>query len=140
LLAAAQGAGPLPEPLTQAWEVVEHAPLLVDPARVAAARVPTEQEVLANGQFGEDLSALGHLDDPRADDAVRRPAIDARAVELDDTARRPKETRHHAQGRRLARAVRSKQRYNIPLGDLEAQAAQGAHASVIGLDVLRGEQ
>src|SRR5258705_10811893 len=89
LLAAAEGSGPLLQPLVQAREVLEHARRILARGAEIASRVPAEQQILAHGELGEDLPAFGHLDDPRSHYAVGAPAIDARTVELDRAARRP---------------------------------------------------
>src|SRR6266849_4349859 len=99
LLAAAQRPGALPQPLAQAWEVVEYARLLMACGTDLPSGVPTEQQVLAHGEVREDLSSLGHLNDPGPHQTVWPRSIDSLAVELDRAACRPQETGDHAQRR-----------------------------------------
>src|SRR5438034_9461108 len=64
LLAAAQRSGALPQPLAKAWEIVEHARLLWACGTDLPSAVPTEQQVLPDGEVREDLSSLVHLHKP----------------------------------------------------------------------------
>src|SRR6267143_3617219 len=134
LLAAAEGSGPLLQPLAQAREILEHARRILARGAEIASRVPTEQQILAHGQLGEDLPSFGHLNDTHANQAVGARSVDAPTVELDRATRRPEETGDHPQRGRLAGAVGSEQRDDAPLGDLETDAVQGADAPVVGLD------
>src|SRR6266550_7227190 len=106
LLAAAEGPGPLLQPLAQAREILEHARRILACGTEIASRVPTKQQVLVHGELGEDLPSFGNLDDPGSHHTVWAPSIDALAVEVDRAARRPEETGYHPQCRGLARAVR----------------------------------
>src|SRR5207237_4131224 len=78
----------------------------------AVAAAEPHEEVLFDRHSREDLAALGHLDDARANDRVRRRAADLAAVEADATI-----CRHEAADRgeraRLPRPVRADERGHL---------------------------
>src|SRR5205814_4888200 len=139
LLTAAQGSAALLQPLAQAREIVEHARLLACGTEIASG-VPTEHQVLVHREICEDLPSLRHLHDPQTHQAIWAHPVDAPTVELDCAPRRPEEAGDHPQRRGLARAVRSEQRDDAPLGDLETDAVQGADAPVVRLDLVHNEE
>ena len=99
--------------------------------RAAAARADAERrdlDVLAHRQRAERVAVLERAREPVPAAAVRRPARDVAALELDRAARRPVEAAEHVDERRLAGAVRADQADDLAAPQLERDAAERLHA------------
>jgi hypothetical protein len=90
LLAARQRAGRLGPALLEAREDLDHA-FEIARAVLLAAPIGAELEVVPHREIGKHAPPLGHLDQPRLDDAGRARAADLAAVEADRAAERPVE-------------------------------------------------
>src|SRR4051812_16791230 len=75
LLAAGKGARSLPTPLGQRGEEVEP-PGEVVPYVPVAAGMGADEQVVLDGELGEDAAAFGHERDPSVDEPVRRQPRD----------------------------------------------------------------
>src|SRR5438552_151110 len=118
----------------------------VDGLEIAAAagRAPeTELEVLGHRQLAEEPAILRNVDHTHAGDVLRRPALDALAVQLDDALlglvlQKPGDG---AQQRGLAGAVRPEHGQDLAAIDRERYAGKGADPiEVERLDALELEQ
>ncbi|GAB3857479.1 hypothetical protein GCM10027610_093790 [Dactylosporangium cerinum] len=108
LLAAGQGAGPLPGPLAQLREQPVHGVVVGGGAGALG-----EPEVLRDGEPGEDATVLGHVAEALPDEAERGLPGDAGAVVADpagDLRGARHEAEHGLEGGGLADAVAAEQR------------------------------
>ncbi|GAA2874993.1 hypothetical protein GCM10020220_075620 [Nonomuraea rubra] len=134
LLAAAEAARGLLEPLLQDREVLVDAFEVVVHGR-AAPDVRAEPEVLLDGQRHERAAPLGHVGDAEPGDGVGRAAGQGDAAERDRAAR-PHHAGQGAQQRGLAGAVGAEDRADLALADGEAHAVQHLRVAVTGDQVL----
>ncbi len=95
----------------------------------------TELEVLLDGEGGEDLATLGHLDDAGLDQLVATPAGDIPAAVGDRALPRPQQPGNGRQGGALPSAVRADQRDERAAGDIERHAADCGHRAVGDVEV-----
>ena len=83
----------------------------------------------------EQAAALGDVQQPEIDDAMRPRAGDVGWPSKDDAAgRRPQQARDRAQKRALAGAVAADQRDDVALLDREIDAAQHADMAVADIE------
>src|SRR6266851_6766073 len=136
LLPAAHRAGELPAALRERREGLE---AVCEIARDVAPRrraIGAKQQVLLDGELGEEAPALRHQRDAEIDDFLRRPAdkIDAPvvALEKDLAGARPHDSHDAVDQRRLAVAVGAEQGDRLAGGDGERNAVQDADRAVAG--------
>src|SRR5947207_2674069 len=105
----------------------------------AVAAAESHEQVLFDPHSREDLAALGHLDDARANDRVRRRAADFAAVEADTTI-----CRHEAADRgeraRLPRPVRADERGHLAGIREERHAVHRLDRAVTNAELLDLEE
>ena len=142
LLAAGQGAGDLRAALLQARErLVGRGQALVHAGVALLGALPEGQdEVLLDGEGGEDRPALGGVGDAAAGVLERGPAGDVLAPEADVAGGGGDEARAHPGDGGLAGAVRAQQRERPPLLDREGDVEQRPERPVAGVDVIQLEQ
>src|SRR5439155_9083877 len=108
------------------------------------ARAPVgmaaEQQVLQHGRVLEELDVLKRARDPAPRDLVRRHAGDVLVAEDQAAARRVVDPRDEIEDGRLARAVRTDDREDLPLFDGEGDAVDGANAAEVDDESVRGEE
>ena len=124
LLAARQGLGPLPAPLPEPREMLEHAVQILRHLLAVAAQVGAGVEVLLDRQVGEDAPALRHLRDSQRHHLLGEGAVDALATEPDLALGQRLETGNRAQQRALPRPVGADDGDHRAVGDVQADAAQ----------------
>jgi hypothetical protein len=112
-------------------------------ARLLARLAPHPQlQVLRDGQLAEQAPVLGHEDHPRVGDVLRLPALDALPVEPDGPLLGLvlEQAGDGLEQRRLAGAVRTQHREDLPLAQLERHAGERVDAIVVeGLDARDGQ-
>ena len=140
------------EPADAAPEVAELGKELIDqrlapaPLGQRGAARDRRDEVLRHREIGEHLVALGHQHDAAPRVLVRRPVLDALALERDRAlgdARvvEAEEARDRAQRRGLAGAVGAEQRDDLPGLDRQRDALhRGDGALIDHLELVDGEQ
>ncbi len=138
LLAAREGRGLLAAPLGEAREV------RIDLLERPAARLGHlgDDEILLDGQAGDDAAVLGHEADPGARRLVRPHEVQRLARQMDLALLElgiggPGDG---PEGRGLAGAVAAEQRHDLPLAHGEADALHDVALVVVGVDVAAGEE
>jgi hypothetical protein len=119
--------------------------VVVDPLEGAAylgavpAHVGAEPQVLLHRHAGIGFLALGHLDQPAADDQVRAQAVDGIAVEGNRAAPGLDEPGDRLEQRRLARSVAAQERHHPAAPDLQRHAVQDLDTAVSPFDPVDHE-
>jgi hypothetical protein len=98
--------------------------VLERPRRDGAAIGGEGDQILAHAEIGEDPPAFGNERDAGTADAVRRPPVDAPALEADHARGRLQQADDAAHGRGLAHAVAAEQRHRLTRLDREVDAKQ----------------
>ena len=122
----------LGEPRKQRADLVER-PWLGRAAAVGRRR----DQILARGEIGENLPALGHQADAELGDAVGRAARGSPRRRSGSSRPRRRQPHDRAHGRGLAHAVAAHQRHHLAGRDGERNAEQHLAAAVAGLDARR---
>src|SRR5262249_54391281 len=99
-----------------------------------------EPKRLVHPEVREDPPSLRDVDDATARDRVGRSAFQRRSVEGDLARHQRQHPRQGAQRRRLAGAVRSEQRDDLALSDLEVDVEYDREAPVAGAKTACLEQ
>src|ERR1043166_4917277 len=92
-------------------------------------------EVLEHGERREDLAAFRHVRDAEAGARVRRQSADVLAAILDAAGLERHAATDRLHQRRLAGAVRSYDRHELALGDVERDAGHGVESAVRDADL-----
>ena len=98
---------------------------------VAAPAIGAEPQIVLDAERGEDLPALGHLDDAEPDPFIGREGADVGAPEGQRAAAHPLHPRDGAQQRALAGAVGADQGDGLALADLEGDPGQRLDAAIM---------
>ena len=103
--------------------------------RAAIAHEPArEPQVLRDRERREHSFAARCVADPARRDPLGSRVGDVVAFDGDGAVARSHQTRHGAQQRRLARAVRAEQRDDLARGDVEVDAEEHLHAVVLDVE------
>jgi len=108
-------------------------------ARARRVNEPT-RKILQHGQPVEQPSSLRHVGDAHFGDPVGGEPVDPGAAEQDLAPVGPKLAGDGADGRRLARAVRSDDRHDLALVHGEADVVERGHAVVRRGDMAHLEE
>ena len=136
LLPARERARQLLAPVGQTWELREGHVFDVVHGHADLRR---HEEVLADGQVGEDPAALGHGADALPRPGVRRELVDRGAGEAHLAAARGEGPGADVEDRRLAAAVGTEQGDHGTFRDLQAHPVHHLDRSVAGADVAELE-
>ncbi len=112
---------------------------LLDEARFPVG-VAAEQEVLQDRGVLEELDVLEGARDAAPGDLVRRHARDVLVAEDEPARARIVDPRDEVEDGRLAGAVRTDDREDLALRDVEAHAVDGANAAEVDHEPVRGEE
>ena len=129
LLAPGERAGGLALTLAQDGEHRQR-PLETGRDLARRCRVATDQEILEHGELGEDLAALGDVDEAGGDDPVGRPRRDVAALVVDAPSARTHEAGDHPQRRALPTPVGAEQRDDLSRADRERGILEGTTLAV----------
>ena len=139
LLATRQRPGGLAKPPFQGREIGEDRIHVAGHVRVPAG-IGAHREVFRDAQQREHLPPFGHVDQPLADDAVGRAALDGFASQPDFALLRVNDAGDGAQQRRLAGPVGAEHRDRASRADVEAHAADRHDRAVEAFQVANFEQ
>src|ERR687897_237705 len=110
------------------------------PPRAPAAAVSADQEVLLDGEAGEQPAALGHEGDTEADPAIGGHAGERRAGERHGSARGTQGAGDRVQERRLPGPVGADHRHRVALVDRQVHTEQRLELAVVRVDTGDLEQ
>ena len=99
-----------------------------------AVGLPVEADVLAGGEVVVEREELRHVADERLHRLGLRGGIVAEHARL--AGRRFEQAEQHADGRRLARAVRSEPAVDFPRADVEAHVVHGGEAAELLAEIV----
>src|SRR5262249_43694687 len=145
LLSAREITGRLTVAFLQDGEQFEDLLVTLLHAGAIVSRVRAGAEVLVDGELSEDAPTFHHLSHTATDDRGCIESVDALPGELDrpagnGTAVESQEARDGAEQRCLAGAIRTQQRDDLPLLDVEADAAQHLNGRAVDdFEVSHGE-
>ncbi len=138
LLAAAQGAGLLAQPLADEGEHRHHAVARRAEAAVGQ-RQAAEPEVLVDAELGEEGVVLRRIGDAAGDDPMGRPAADVAVEEGDAAAAGGDQSDQRLEEGRFPGAVLADQGIDVARGDLDADVAQHGGVAIAALETLAGD-
>ena len=96
----------------------------------AFAEVGAHAEVFEDGQVGKNHPTLGRLRQPAGDDLVRGESLDIRALEDNLTGGGFEDAGDGAEGRCFSGAVRTNERDDLALGDIQGDPVEGPDGAI----------
>lgn len=136
LLAARKRGTRVPALVAEHLEELEHLVAPAQPLALGRSGPPAEQEVLLDGEVGDDAPGLHEVGEPRPHHLVAAPLVDRPAVERDLACGDRDHPADRPRRGRLPCAVRAEHREHLAFGDIERDVLQGLKGAVSGRDVL----
>ena len=133
-------AGVLFQTLLETREEREDALAVLVDGGVVAAHERAEGEVLVDGQIRENAATFRAVAHTQPDDLVGLEAGDRLAIEQHLSGRGPDHAGNGAERRRLARAVATDERQDLPLLDRQIDPVQGLDGPVSDAQILHFQQ